>query len=214
MFLHSPQSCQGRHVWCSRIEVLSIQQLLESPAPSKPRSRHSFMDLTKALDGAGGLSDTAYGHQKYEEYLNWLSSDEEARQELKFDRMSHGWALGTKEFKGAVVEAERQRKTDLFIGEKDHAEVRELLWEECLAKCLRVLGKVKSEAESDLKSADWKVAIAGLLKKRYLCSNGWLSARLHMGADSAVSRNVARMFSGERSPALKCYEKLKSKIHS
>ena len=128
--------------------------------------------------------------------------------------MSHGWALGAKEFKGAVVEAERQRKTDLFIGEKDHAEVRELLWEECLAKCLRVLGKVKSEAESDLKSADWKVAIAGLLKKRYLCSNGWLSARLHMGADSAVSRNVARMLSGERSPALKCYEKLKSKIHS
>ena len=37
--------------------------------------------------------------------------------------MSRGWALGTKAFKRAVVEAEQRRKTDLFIGEKDHAEV-------------------------------------------------------------------------------------------
>jgi hypothetical protein len=172
------------------------------------------MELSSALDGAGGLSDTFYGRQKYEEYLDWLSSDKKAGKDLKFDRMSRGWALGTKAFKKAVLEAEVQRKTDLLDGEMDHSELRELLWEDCLEKCQRILGKENRDAESDLKSADWKVAIAGLLKKRHLCANGWLSTRLNMGATSAVSRNVARMFSGERNSAKQCYEKLRSKINS
>lgn len=43
-----------------------------------------------ALDGAGGLADTAYGRGKYEEHLDWVGSDEGARKELRFDRMSRG----------------------------------------------------------------------------------------------------------------------------
>ena len=167
-----------------------------------------------ALEGAGGLSDTAYGRRKYEEYLEWLNRDEGARKDLKFDRMSRGWALGTKAFKGEVVEVEKRRKADLFTGEKDHAEVREMLWEMELKKCLRLLGKGEREAQTDLKSVDWKVAIAGVLKKRNLSANGWISERLNMGATSAVSRNVASMFAGERRSALRCYEKLISKINS
>ncbi len=180
----------------------------------RPRSRPAFLDVSAALDGAGGLSDTAYGRGKYEEYLDWVGSDEGARKDLKFDRMSRGWALGTKEFKRAVVDAEKRRKADVFLGEKDYAEVRELLWEEQLEKCLRVLGKGVADAESDLKSADWKVAVAGLLKKRHLCANGWISARLNMGAASAVSRNVAGMFSGERAGAGRHYKNLSAKINS
>ncbi len=180
----------------------------------RPRSRPPFMDLSIALEGAGGLRDTAYGRRKYEEYLDWLNTDQSARKDLKFDRMSRGWAFGTKTFKREVVKAEKRRKADLFIGEKDHAEVRELLWEVELKQCLRLLGKGEREAQSDLKSANWKVAIAGLLKKRHLSANGWISERLNMGATSAVSRNVASMFAGERRLALRCYEKLRSKINS
>ena len=216
---HLTALCSYIHLNPVRAGVYDLHGLRDYPYSSywnlrNPRSRPSFMDLSTALEGAGGLSDTAYGRRKYEEYLAWLSSDDAAKMDLKFDRMSRGWALGTKEFKKAVVEDECRRKAKLFIGEKDHAEVRELQWEECLQSCLQVLGKGPMEAQSDLKSADWKVAIAALLKKRHLCANGWLSDRLNMGADSAVSRNVARMFSGERNPALRCYENLMSKIHS
>ena len=56
------------------------------------------------------------------------------------------------------------------------------------------------------------VVITGLLKKRHLSANGWTSERLNMGAASAVSRNVASMFAGERKFALRCYEKLTSMI--
>ncbi|MDA9764159.1 hypothetical protein N9C83_02230 [Opitutales bacterium] len=92
--------------------------------------------------------------------------------------------------------------------------MRELLWEEQLEECLRILGKGAAEVESDLKSADWKVVIAGLLKKRHLCANGWISTRLNMGAASAVSRNVAGMFSGERATATRHYKKLSANINS
>lgn len=216
---HLGALCSYIHLNPVRAGMCEVHGLRDYPFSSywnlrRPRSRLSFMNLSMALECAGGLSDTAYGRGKYEEYLDWLSSDEGAREELKFDRMSRGWALGTKAFKKEVVEAERRRKADLFIGEKDHAEVRELLWEACLQESLMVLDKGEMEVESDPKSADWKVAIAGVLKKRHLCANGWLSAQLNMGATSAVSRNVARMFSGERSSAFRCYRKIISRINS
>ena len=211
--------CSYIHLNPVRARICSVRGLRNYRFSSywnlrRPRSRPPFMDLSTALEGAGGLSDTAYGRRKYEEYLEWLNRDEGARNKLKFDRMSRGWALGTKAFKRTVVEAEKRRKADLFTGEKDHAEVREMLWEMELKKCLRLLGKGEREAQTDLKSVDWKVAIAGILKKRNLSANGWISERLNMGATSAVSRNVASMFAGERRSALRCYEKLISKINS
>ena len=45
-------------------------------------------------------------------------------------------------------------------------------------------------------------------------ANAWIRERLNTGANSAVSRNVASMFAGERKLALQCYEKLISKINS
>ena len=211
--------CSYIHLNPVRAGICSVRQLRDYRFSSywnlrRPRSRPPFMDLSTALETAGGLSDTAYGRRKYEEYLDWLNTDEGARKKLNFDRMSRGWAFGTKAFKREVVKAERRRKANLFIGEKDHAEVRELLWEVELKQCLSLLGKGEREAQSDLKSADWKVAIAGVLKKRHLCANGWISQQLNMGAASAVSRNVASMLAGERRLALRSYKKLTSKINS
>jgi REP element-mobilizing transposase RayT len=216
---HLSALCAYIHLNPVRAGLCDVRGLRDYPFSSywylrRPRSRPAFLEVSMALDGAGGLADTVYGRGKYEEYLDWLGSDEGARKDLKFDRMSRGWALGTKAFKRTVVDAEKRRKADIFLGEKDYAEVRELLWEEQLEECLKILGKGAAEAESDLKSADWKVAIAGLLKKRHLCANGWISSRLNMGAASAVSRNVAGMFSGERAAAKRYYYELSAKINS
>lgn len=180
----------------------------------KPKSRPPFLDLSPALDGAGGLADTAYGRRKYRDYLDWLCSDSKAQKDLEFDRMSRGWAMGTKEFKKSVIDAETQRKAELFLGEKGYGEVREFIWEDILEACLKHLSKSYEQASSDTKSADWKVAIAGVLKKRHLCSNRWVSERLNMGADAGVSRNVSLMFSGQNKAALKYYNLLISKFNS
>ncbi len=45
---------------------------------------------------------------------------------------------------------------------------------------------------------DWKVTVAGYMKLKRVCRNGWLADRLDMGSDSGVSRYVSQMQSGER----------------
>ncbi|MDA7640799.1 hypothetical protein N8787_04095 [Opitutaceae bacterium] len=42
------------------------------------------------------------------------------------------------------------------------------------------------------------VAIAGYMKLKRLCRNGWLAERLGMGSESGVSRYVSQMQSGGR----------------
>jgi len=56
------------------------------------------------------------------------------------------------------------------------------------------------------KTADWKVAIAAKLKMECLGQNGWLSQRLDMGAESAVSRYCAELQQGSRPGAGKLYD--------
>lgn len=68
-----------------------------------PAKRPAFMDCSGALLAAGGLADTSYGRRKYADYLNWLTSDKAAQDEMAFGKMCRGWALGTKDFKKALI---------------------------------------------------------------------------------------------------------------
>jgi len=52
------------------------------------------MDCSGALHAAGGLADTSYGRRKYADYLEWLANDKAAQDDMAFDKMCRGWALG------------------------------------------------------------------------------------------------------------------------
>lgn len=177
----------------------------------KPSKRPHFLDISASLTSAGDLADTTAGRNKYERYLDWLSTEPEAQKNLKFDKMSKGWAIGCKEFKKALVEDEKERLANLDLGEKNFREIRELIWESELDSILKTLGKTSTEIEDDAKSAAWKVAAAAQLKKSHLCENPWIAKRLNMGAYSTVSRLVSEMISGKRINAAAIYEKLTSK---
>ena len=169
----------------------------------KTRTREPFMRFEAFLDGAGGLADSAAGRAKYEQYLSWLSEDDQARKQAEFEHMSKGWALGTKKFKQAVLEDEKSRIADLELGSKDYAEIREEAWELELSRCLKALGKRRSDIRSDPKSADWKVAIASHLKRKALCKNPWISRNLNMGAGASISRYCSELAKGKRPQAEK-----------
>src|SRR5690606_16123459 len=70
----------------------------------QPRTRPAMLDLSTALEAAGGLKDTPAGRRSYQQYLVWLQEDEPARKALGFEQMSRGWALGTRDFKRTMVE--------------------------------------------------------------------------------------------------------------
>jgi len=185
------------------------------------RMRPEFLDCTGALEGAGGLADTPKGREQYRNYLEWLSTDEAARKEMAFDKMCRGWALGTKDFKKALLEeAESDEKDDAESGAhkaiprydgKDLREANELRWEMFLEKGLSALDKDAKAIAADLKSADWKVTLAALLKKKTSATNVWISQKLNMGAPDAVSRYVSE-FRRNEGDQNESYKELVTKV--
>ena len=79
----------------------------------------------------------------------------------------------------------------LHLEAREVQELNELGWESTLEECLRTLRKTNSDIENDRKSAEWKLAIAQVLKERTSARNGWIAGRLNMGKFNSVSHNSA-----------------------
>ena len=171
-----------------------------------PAKRPGFMDLSGCLEAAGGLSDTTVGRKKYRDYLACLAADSGAQKELLFDRMCRGWAIGNKDFKKGLLSAEAERlKGEAEDGEvlelskehydgKDLREANELKWELYLERGLAQFGKDATAIREDLKSAEWKVMLAAVMKRYTSATNVWITERLNMGISQAVSQNVGKFY--------------------
>ncbi|MBT4797803.1 MAG: hypothetical protein HON81_05740 [Verrucomicrobia bacterium] len=117
---------------------------------------------------------------------------------MAFDKMCRGWALGTKDFKKALLEeveddnepVDQPEKVPRYDGERLR-EANELRWEMLLDKGLSAIGKDTKSISGDLKSADWKVTLACLLKLKTSATNLWITQQLNMGTPDAVSRYVS-----------------------
>lgn len=178
----------------------------------KPRKRPKVLDLKAALFGAGDLSDRPDGRRCYLDYLVWLHSDQPAQKEMLFDRMSRGWAIGSKAFRKDLAEDERTQREITHLTYAEAREVRENAWESTLERCLKVLKSTEAELAAEPKSSDLKVGVATYLKQRKMAPNGWLAAHLNMGHESGVSRYVCETLEGARPQAREIYLRLESRI--
>jgi putative transposase len=173
------------------------------------RKRPSFLDLSGALKHAGGLKDTTAGRRKYVEYLSWLSLNESEQKKLAFDKMCHGWALGTKEYKKKLLETEGLLKDGskqaLRLEGQELREANELQWEHLFERGLVAVDKASEDIWSSRKSADWKIWIAYYLKHHSSASNVWISSKLNMGVPQAVSLHTGR-FDPSRGSSKNAYE--------
>ena len=209
--------CHYIHLNPVRAKVCEVAELKALEYSSywllrKRRLRPKFLSFEACLEGAGGLADGSYGWKKYEQYLEWLSEDEPRMKSMKFDQMSKGWAMGSKEFKIALLDDEKRLSASIELGDSDAREARELAWEKSLLECLRIVGRAAGDSVAGRKSEDWKVAVAGYMKLKRLCRNGWLAERLGMGSESGVSRYVSQMQSGERKGAKETFDRIIAKI--
>jgi REP element-mobilizing transposase RayT len=161
-----------------------------------PRLRPPWFTPAAALDDAGALADSPAGRRKYQEYLHWLSAEDLEQKRRGFERMSQGWALGTREFKLELLQAEQHQTGVLRSGEAESNEARELLWAAAVARHKAHLGAQATASPS--KSADWKVAIATVLKAQTTVPNRWLAEHLAMGSLFTVSRLTTECRAGRR----------------
>ncbi len=172
------------------------------------KDRPRFLNLTTCLSGAGGLEDTAEGRRKYAHYLEWLSANEPAQRELAFAQMSRGWVIGGDRFKRDLAQDEAVERLVVRQSQAEAREVRKERWAAALEKGMSQLRKTERDVRDDPKSADWKVALAGVLKKQMLSTNRWLGEQLNMGPPAAVCRYVSEALTGQRPAALQIMAKL------
>ncbi len=156
-----------------------------------PRQRWDYGNYQSCLEAAAGLADKPKGRKLYRDYLGWLSAEDSEQRKMGFEKMSRGWAKGSKAFKKAVIEDLGDERVQQVV-EAEASEMREPRWEKGLAEALTRLQKGEKDLVAERKGADWKVALARHLRERYLAPHKWIADRLAMGAPSSVQCLVSR----------------------
>ena len=190
--------CHYIHLNPIRAKMMTMDELAQWEGCSmrwlmKPRERAIWFEPKAALTHPMELADTPEGRSLYKDYLTMLATDEPAQKELCFEKLSKGWAIGTKEFKQGLIEEIPEYK---ITGVEEAVEGRQLLWEKKLNELKARFSETKRQDQA--KSADWKVAVAAEMKKTTTVSNRWLSEQLDMGGIHAVSRLVSECHDGKR----------------
>lgn len=155
------------------------------------RRRRPYESFRAALSAPGGLADTPAGRRLYRDYLAWLDEDETEKKRLGFESLCRGWAKGTKDFRKEVLK-ELKEGAGRRVTEAEAKELREVRWEKVVEDLLSRLGRSERELSLSAKGAPWKVAMARMLRERYLVPHAWIAERLQMGRVSTVQSAVSR----------------------
>jgi REP element-mobilizing transposase RayT len=157
----------------------------------EPKARPGWYTPEAFLGHAGSLADTAAGRKRYLGYLARLAENEPARKEMRFEKMSKGWAIGTAGFKAELVKEQRVMTAALARGDVDVQEMREQGLQRCFGELLEASGRTVRDVANEAKSAAWKVELAAAMKAKTTVTNRWLGEHLNMGGLHEVSRRVA-----------------------
>lgn len=162
------------------------------------RERPDGLNVSRCLYYAGDLADTVAGRGKYFEYLKWLLEDDQQQSRRKFEDMSRGWALGTKDFKKQLLISHTGNNPKNNWEGSDLEEANEIHCENIAERCLKALCKTSKDIRLDKKSALWKVGIAYYMKQNTAVSSVWLSNYMNMGIPQGLSKNVSKFKEDKR----------------
>lgn len=189
-------TCHYIHLNPVRAGVATVDELANYPWTSvrwlmHPAERPEWFDPRVALLHAGGLQDTVTGRRAYLAYLRWLMENQDAQQTMGFADLEKGWAQGSPEFLHEVVRVQGRVAKNGEPASDDLIAAREAFQQQVLDDLLKEHGRAREVLRTTSKSAEWKVAIAAALKRQTTATNAWLSAELHLGYPTEVSRMVS-----------------------
>ena len=190
-------------------ETYPWNSLARFPSDERP----GWLEPTVVLAEAGGLPDTAKGWKQYRAYLEFLAGDEPSRKALVAEKLSRGWCVGGREFKGEMRKEHLARGAELerYAGlePEDVQAERQAQWEDQLQALARAAA-VDLTALPARKSAPAKALLAAALKQGTSVSNAWLAQRLQMGAPASASQFARRLLLQEK--GRKAVDKLLSRV--
>jgi hypothetical protein len=143
------------------------------------KARPAFLNCATALTEAGHLADTPAGRKSYADFLAWQAAEGPVGKSKVYVNLSQGWALGTKEFRAALIKDHALAAHTRAWETSGAQEMRQVQWEAAVHRALQVLGYKEADLSQGIKSQPWKVALATFLKETTQASNSWLADRLH-----------------------------------
>lgn len=207
------QLCHYLHLNPVRAGLVTADRLRDYRASSYwhlgQKKRPKWLHVETALAEAGGLTDTPAGREAYARYLAWQAEEGPAGKTRAYASMSRGWALGSAEFKTALIQDHALAQTSRAWELTGAREIAAAHWAAALAKGLAVLGKTAADIAGDPKSAAWKVALAARMKQTTQAGNRWLADQLNLGTPVAVSHHVGQLRRGLRPDTEKWLRRLK-----
>jgi len=157
----------------------------------QPAHRPKFLRVESALAEAGGLPDTPFGWQCYQERLAAEAAGIKPASR-RYLRLTSGWAIGSDAFRASTIAAHSPSASVRAWTVYGANEMRESQWEKALQRALAHIGHTTDQALRDQKSATWKLALAEWLRQSARARNNWLSGKLNLGSPTVLSRNLSR----------------------
>jgi hypothetical protein len=139
------------------------------------------------------------GWAAYARYLAWQAAEGPAGKTKAYASLSRGWALGSREFKQALLKDHAVAAEARAWDSQGVREVRRLRWEQLVGKLLAALPAAEKAAAA--KAAPWKVAVAARMRQISDAPNAWLAEQLGMGSGFYVSKHIGRLRRERRHPA-------------
>jgi len=134
-----------------------------------------------------GLEDGETGWRDYATQLRGKLEDDSARVDEERSVLSSGWAVGSNEWKIALIQNLPSREPSglraEYVEPKDAMRLR---WQAKLEEHLRDAERTQAEIESAGKGADWKVEIALRLQQELGASVVWLAETLSLGKPASA----------------------------
>ena len=198
------QVCHYIHLNPVRAGIVPVERLEEYRHSSyrylrAKRERPACLRVATALAEAGGLRDDRGGWEAYGRYLAWQAAEGPAGKTRAYASLSRGWALGSGEFKRALLKDHAVAAEARAWESQGVREVRRLRWEQLLGRLLAALPAAEKTAAA--KAAPWKVSVAARMRQISDAPNGWLAEQLGMGSGFYVSKHTGRLRREPRHPA-------------
>ena len=189
------QVCHYIHLNPVRAGVVEADKAVEFPWSSLPKflakARPAWLDARTVLAEAGDLNDDKAGWRFYLGYLEFLATDEQAKKDLIFKKLSRGWCAGSQGFRQEMQKARTESMRYVGLGPLEIRTEREQMWDEQLQAYARA-AKIDLADLAPQKSHPAKTLLAAAMKQRSSVSNAWLAKRLGMGEPASASQFVRR----------------------
>lgn len=142
--------------------------------------------------GDGRFDEQPAARQRYEKALIQLGRDEAQWESLGLKNLSIGWAIGTDGWRQSLAKELRQTALEPGLHLTEVRELREHAWDDAVKSALSALGRTEGDLAKHPPREDWKLAIAGEVRRRTGAPWAWLAERLHLGPAGTLRSRLCR----------------------